>query len=111
VRGAFQSPVTRPAPAHSNAPSREPGALLCRVEARPRGLPGGAAARGRAVRILPDGDAQGVMTLDTTAPASLIEAGAAACCGHVLARPLPPQAGLSEDVPLGSSQMAMLKVL
>jgi hypothetical protein len=40
--------------------------------------------RGHAAPILPDGDAQGVMTLDTTAPASLlIEAGAAVCwSGH-----------------------------
>jgi hypothetical protein len=34
--------------------------------------------RGHASRILPDGDAQGVVTLDTTTPASVIEAGVVA---------------------------------
>ena len=33
------------------------------------------------------------------------------CGKHVLAPPFAPQAGLSEDVLLGSSQIAVLKVL
>src|ERR1035437_3145639 len=69
-------------------PSCDWGALLCRVKARPRSSLFGPGRRkgerGHAAPIIPDGDAQSVVTYDTTTPASLIEAGVAVCWSGVV---------------------------